>query len=68
MRKILFLTIPLLSLIGCASLQTEGRAAAILDASEAPAREHAATLADGDIRASQRTGAALLAVLGVWYD
>ena len=68
MRKTLFLTISLLSLTGClGSQQTDGRATAILDASEAPAREHAAALAGGDIAASQRTGARLLAVLGVWY-
>jgi len=61
----------MLLLTGCFGLgqpQTEGRAAAILDAAEAPAREHAATLASGDVRASQRTGARLLSVLGVWFD
>jgi len=65
----MFLMTMALLLTGCLnSAQTEGRAAAILDASEAPAREHAATLASGDVRASQRTGAALLSVLGVWFD
>lgn len=58
-----------LALSGCLGSQSdEGRAAAILDASEAPAREHAGALASGDVRASQRTGAALLSILGVWYD
>lgn len=54
-------------LTACADVQTEGRASAILDASEAPAREHAGHLADGDIEAAQISGARLLAVLGVWY-
>lgn len=67
MRKTLCLMTTLALFSGCSTSQSEGRAAAILDASEAPAREHAAALAGGDIRAAQRTGAGLLAILGVWY-
>jgi len=49
-------------------LPSEGRAAAILDASEPEARAHAGALAGEDVSAMRRSGARLLSVLGVWYD
>lgn len=63
---------PLLILLtllpACAPVQTEGRAAAILDASEPEARAHAGHLAEGDLTAARQSGVRLLAVLGLWYD
>lgn len=67
-RFLLFLTMPMLLLTACEPVRTEGRAAAILDASEPEARAHASALAAGDITASRQTGVRLLAVLGLWYD
>lgn len=56
---------------GCASWQeaggTEGRAAAILDASEAPARACAGDLADGTLPIARASCAPLLAGLAEWW-
>lgn len=53
---------------GCAeSPRNEGRAAAILDAVERPAKAHARALAGDDPAEMRRTGAALLAPLRCWW-
>lgn len=53
---------------GClGSGQTEGRAAALLDASEAPARAHAVALAGDNMTEARQTGAVVLAILAEWY-
>ena len=58
----------MLFLNACAPAPVEGRAAAILDASEPEVRAHAAALVDGNITTARQTGARLFAVLGLWYD
>ncbi len=53
---------------GCfGSGQTEGRASALLDATERPARAHAIALAGDDMTKARQTGAVVLAILAEWY-
>lgn len=52
---------------GCATIQTEGRASAILDAARPSAKAHATALADGDRDDVEASGARLLAILALWY-
>ena len=65
MRSIACLLILTTCLGACASL-SPGRADAILDAAEAPARDHAEALVEDDLDVIRRTGLALLTVLRFW--
>jgi hypothetical protein len=67
MLRVTFLIATMLGAAGCLGSQTEGRATAILDASERPARAHAEALAGDDAPLMRETGVNLLATLGVWY-
>lgn len=55
------------SLSGCGGSPSEGRAAAILDASKPRAEAHAAALAGDDVAKMRETGVTLLAGLRCWW-
>lgn len=61
------LTILLSSLSGCEEYRSEGRAAAILDRSKAPAQAHRDALLTDDITAIRRTGGTLISGLACWW-
>lgn len=70
MRSTVYLLGLILFSSGCASLPgpVPGRADAILDAAERPARDHAAALVADDLDAIRSTGLALLTVLATCRD
>lgn len=67
-----FATFPLILLTcasACAPLPPPGRAEAILDAAETPARAHAAALTAPDVPPeAAATGLALLTLLSCWWE
>ncbi|PYG33134.1 hypothetical protein [Pelagimonas varians] len=74
MRRLICLMILTLFAPGCATFlgehpRSEGKAAAILDAAQAPAKAHAAALADGSIEDARATGFVLISILSCnWRD
>ena len=74
MQRLVCPMILLLFAAGCATSpndapRPEGKAAAILDAAEAPAKAHAAALADGTIEEARSTGLLLITILSCgWRD
>lgn len=66
MRPPIYLTILMLCLPSCAELPQEGRAAAILDAAQPAATDHAAALTGTDIEAMRRSGLHLITIVRCW--
>jgi hypothetical protein len=58
----------LLFLTACSNLQTEGAAAAILDAALPASRDHAAALVDGELDLIRSTGLELIEIVNCWPD
>ena len=68
MSKLIYLTIPLMFLMGCESLPNEGQAAAILDEAVPLSRSHAEALVGDDVDRMRATGLQLITVVNCWPD
>lgn len=73
MKRLICLLSLMLCVTGCVAWQNEAprvdeaKATAILDTAEAPAKAHAAALADGTLEEAQETGLELLTVVSCWW-